>query len=182
MTTNIVLIGFMAAGKSSAGRVLAKRLHMAFVETDAMIEERAGRSVPAIFRIDGEDAFRRMESSVAEDVSQFHRTVISCGGGIVLNPANIENLRKNATIFYLKADPDVILQRVQRSAEIRPLLAVKDPAAEISRLLSQREPLYANAADITIDTTSRDVNGVVNAIMTELGKDAGINLKKECNG
>lgn len=182
MLTNIALIGFMAAGKSSVGRALAKKLHMGFIETDSMIEERAGRSVSAIFRIDGEAAFRLMESSIAEEVSQLHRTVISCGGGIVLNPANIENLRNNATIIYLKADPDIILQRVQRSAEIRPLLAVNDPAAEIRRLLSQREPLYANAADITIDTTSQDIRGVVNAIMTELGKDAGINLKKQCSG
>lgn len=178
MKSNIALIGFMAAGKSTAGRALSQKLHMSFIELDSLIEERAGRSVSAIFRTDGEAAFRRIESIIAAEVSQHEMTVISCGGGIVLNPVNVENLRKNSTVVYLKADPGIILKRVKRSSEIRPLLSAENPSAEIERLLAERQPLYEQAADITIDTSALDINGVVNSIMMELKEDAGLNLKK----
>jgi shikimate kinase len=178
MKNNIALIGFMCAGKSSVGRALARRLRLHFVETDSLIEEKAGKSIATIFRTDGEAAFRRIESEVLAEADQMERTVISCGGGVVLNPANVENLRANAVTIFLLAGPDIILQRFKGSSEIRPLLNTADPALTITDLLKARQPLYEQAADIIIDTSGMSIDAIIMDIMTELDKYASLNLKK----
>jgi shikimate kinase len=176
MKSNIALIGFMGAGKSTIGRAVARKLRMDFVETDALAEERAGKSVSVIFSSDGEAAFRSIESEVTEAAALKDGTVISCGGGIVLNPLNIEHLRTKATIVYLQADPHTVWQRITLSSEIRPLLQVGDTLKTIEDLLRYRQPLYRDAADIIIETSGRGVNDIVNDLMMELSKNAGLNL------
>jgi shikimate kinase len=178
MKSNIALIGFMGAGKSAAGKILAGKLNLEYVELDSLVEEKAGKSIADIFKCDGEPVFRSFESDAAAEASRKDRAVISCGGGIVLNPANIKGLKRNAVIIYLKADPDVILHRVKGSIEIRPLLQSTNAARSISELLNTRRPLYEQAADMVIDTSGLSVSEVVSKIVAELPAYESINLKK----
>jgi shikimate kinase len=150
MKTNIALIGFMGAGKSSAGAALAHGLKKRFIETDSLIERKAGKSIPEIFSEDGEAAFRRLETAIAQEVAGEENAVIACGGGIVLNKINMERLRQNAVIVYLEVDPDIILQRLMNSEDSRPLLNTPDRKQRIIDLLKQRKPLYEREADIKV--------------------------------
>jgi shikimate kinase len=178
MKNNIALIGFMGAGKSTAGKVLAGKLKMDFIELDSLVEQKAGKSISDIFRNDGEPAFRRLESQAAHEAAQSEMTVISCGGGVILDPANIVCLKKNALIIYLKAGPDVILKRVTGSAAVRPLLASDDPALAVSDLLAARCQLYEQSADMVIDTSSLNVDEVVSKIISELPAYESVNIQK----
>jgi shikimate kinase len=170
MKSNIALIGFMGAGKSAVGRALADKLNMEFVEMDALVTERCNKSIAEIFRQDGEPAFRRIEAEVAHDVAKKNGAVIACGGGIVLNPINIDALKQTCEIIYLKALPSVVLERVAWGGERRPLLEVPDPASAVQELLKFRKPLYEKAADITIDTSDLAIQDIVNQIATRLNK------------
>jgi len=176
MKTNIALIGFMGVGKTTVGEALAKKLSREFIELDAMIEQKAGRSISEIFRHDGEIAFRELEIAVAKEVSQRERVVIACGGGIVLNQINIDRLRQKSRIVYLTASPAIILKRVLNSAEERPLLKTPDKNSEIRKLLKLREPFYERAADIKMDTSQLDIDSAVERIISELKKDEDFNL------
>jgi shikimate kinase len=173
MKTGIALVGFMAAGKTAVGKALAKRLGKCFIETDALIEKRAGRSIPDIFAQDGEIAFREMEIDIIREVAGSDNTVIACGGGVVLNKINIDRLRNSCTIINLKATPLVIAGRTSGDKGDRPLLAVADRLAQIKELLDYRRPFYRRAADIEIDTSKLDIDGVVRKIIREMDKNAG---------
>src|SRR4030042_3993286 len=111
MKTSIALIGFMGTGKTVVGKVLAKKLAKEFIELDAIIEKKAGRSIPEIFRQDGEIRFRELEIEAVRTVANKKNVVIACGGGIVLNTINIDRLRKGSVIICLTASPAVILRR-----------------------------------------------------------------------
>jgi shikimate kinase len=161
MKSNIALIGFMGVGKTAVGRALAKRLGKKFVEMDALIERKAGKTIPAIFREDGEVAFRELEIEITGEVSRGKDTVIACGGGIVLNQINIERLKQESRIVYLTASPDIIIKRTSSRAGARPLLDVADPAKKVAELLKFREPFYRRAADITINTSRRSIDRIV---------------------
>lgn len=178
MKSNVALIGFMGAGKSTAGKVLAAKLKMDFIELDSLVEEKAEKSIADIFRSDGEPAFRKLESQAAHEAAQGEMTVISCGGGVILDPANIEHLKNNALVIYLKAGPEVILKRVEGSAPVRPLLESDDPAGVVSDLLAARSQLYEQAADMVIDTSHMNVDEVVSKIIRELPAYESINLQK----
>jgi shikimate kinase len=152
---NIVLLGFMGTGKSAVGRRLARDLHYQFVDTDQLIEEKTGKRISELFEQEGEAHFRRLEAEVAQEVGRREQAVISTGGGIVLNPANLEALRRNGVLVSLQARPEVILKRVQKRAGQRPLLKGPDPLSEIHRLLQERELQY-RGADFTLDTSDID--------------------------
>ncbi len=171
MKTNIALIGFMATGKSAVGQVLAKKLKRKFIELDTVIEQKAERSIPEIFQQDGEIAFRELEIQAAKDVARQKRSVIACGGGVVLNRINIDRLREGAVIVYLAASPSVILKRTSHDQNIRPLLNVADQALRIKELLKFRRPFYERAADIKINTSRLDINAVAEQIIDGLKKD-----------
>jgi shikimate kinase len=171
MKSNIALIGFMGAGKSAVGKALAAAAGMEFIDLDRMIEDKAGRPISEIFAHEGEPAFRRIEAAIVNDAAGRERTVIACGGGVVLDQANIEALRGNAVIIYLRSEPSVLLRRVSNSHEKRPLLQVLDPASAVEDLLKQREPLYEAASDLTIDTSALNIEGVVQNILAEMRKN-----------
>ncbi|MBN1691749.1 MAG: shikimate kinase [Dehalococcoidia bacterium] len=178
MQSNIALIGFMGAGKSTVGRTLSAASGMDFIDLDTRIQQKAGMSISRIFSYDGEDAFRRIESETVNEVIGRENTVIACGGGVVLDQSNIGALKRNATIVYLSAKPSILLRRVLNSPERRPLLQVFDPASAMDSLLKHRIPLYEAAADLTIDTSTLDIEGVVKKILAELKINESHDLPK----
>ena len=175
MKTNIALIGFMGAGKTAVGKALAGKLNRQFVELDSLIEQRAGKPIPEIFRQEGEIAFRELEIEVTKEISNKKNLVIACGGGVVLNKINIDRLRKESRIVYLTAPPKVILKRVS-GGEGRPLLNVPNKTLEIQELLRFRKPFYERAADIKVDTSKLDIDTVAEQIIIKLKADEGFNL------
>ena len=168
MKTSIALIGFMGAGKTAVGRLLAERLGKEFIELDALIEKKAGKPIPAIFREEGEIGFRELEIEVTREVAGKKNAVIACGGGIVLNKINIDRLRRESIIVYLTASPAVILKRTEGDIGGRPLLAVADRAKQVRELLKFRQPYYERAADITVNTSRRKPDTVVKTIIEKL--------------
>ena len=176
MRTNIVLIGFMATGKTAVGQVLAKKLNRQFIELDALIEQTAGKTIPEIFQQDGEIAFRDLEIEATREVAGCRNSVIACGGGIVLNKINIDRLREESRIIYLTASPEIVLERVSGEEGQRPLLEVENPALVISELLKFRKALYEQAADIAIDTSKLDIDSVAEQIINRLKEDEGFSF------
>ena len=134
MKTSIALIGFMGTGKTAVGKILAEKSGKEFVELDALIEKKAGKSIPSIFRDEGEIAFRELEIAVTREVSSRKNAVIACGGGIVLNKINIDRLKQECVIVCLAASPEVILKRTSTDKEGRPLLAVADRARQVKEM------------------------------------------------
>jgi len=175
MKTSVALIGFMGTGKTVVGEILADKLGKQFIELDALIEKKAGKSIPAIFRDDGEIRFREMEIEATREVAGKKNTVIACGGGVVLNKINIDRLRKESLIVYLTASPQIILERTSNDAEERPLLKVASPRLTIRELLRFRKPFYERAADIKIDTSKLDIDAVVEQIITKIKENEGLN-------
>ena len=163
---NIVLTGFMGAGKSSVGNRLAEKLGLEVIDTDDVIEEKSGMKISEIFSGFGEARFRELESEAVRRVSKLKSHVIITGGGVVLNPENITALRKNGIIVYLHASPETIYQRVKNETH-RPLLQVPDPLAKIRELLESRSQNYANN-DIEVDTTNLSVDEVVGEIINRI--------------
>lgn len=161
---NIVLIGFMGSGKTTVGRELAKRLGMDFVDTDAYIEEAAGKSISDIFAEDGEEAFRRMETETLKHLRDtVSNTVFSTGGGMPLRKENAALLKEIGKVYYLTAANLVIYDRIKENTD-RPLLQERDPYGRICELMKQRKPLYEAAADMWIDTNSNDLEEVIGII------------------
>ena len=148
---NLVLVGFMGTGKSAVGRRVAALAAAPFLEMDAELERRAGKSISRIFAEDGEPAFRDQEAQLAEEWGRKQGAVISCGGGVVLREANLRALQANGLLVCLTARPEVILARTARAAK-RPLLAGDNPEQKIRDLLAARAPLYAKIS-VQIDTS-----------------------------
>jgi len=176
MKSSIALIGFMGTGKTAVGKALADKLSKEFVELDSLIEQIGGKTIPEIFKEDGEIAFRELEIESVKQVSEKKNTVIACGGGVVLNKINIDRLRKESVIVYLTASPKMILKRTSMDVTDRPLLKVANPALTIQELIKFRKPFYERAADITINTSNLSVDSVVKQIISRLREDEGFNL------
>jgi shikimate kinase len=176
MKTSIALIGFMGTGKTAVGRALAKKLGKRFIELDPLIEQKAGKAIPEIFREDGEIAFRQLEIMVTKEAAGQKDSVIACGGGVVLNKINIDRLRQEAVIVYLTASPLVILKRTLNDDEERPLLKVADPTQTIKGLLGFRKPFYERAADFAINTSRLSIGAIVEQIITRLKEYEGFRL------
>ena len=163
---NIVLIGFMGAGKSLVSRRLEVLLKKERVSTDELIEKKEGNPVAEIFERQGEDYFRGLERKTVQEISKKKNLVIDCGGGIVLQEENIRDLKKNGTLFYLKTSPEIVYKRLKTQTN-RPLLKVGDPLQRIKELLNQREKFYAQA-DITIDTDRHTIEDTTQEILKKL--------------
>jgi shikimate kinase len=147
---NIYLIGFMGAGKTSVGRILAKSLKMGFVDIDDRIEKELGMTISQIFSKWGEDYFRDAEAKMLRTISGNKEQVIATGGGIVLRDENWDTMRENGVTVYLKASAEVLWNRIKHNTT-RPLLQVEDPSKKAVEILSRRIPLYERA-DLVIDT------------------------------
>lgn len=161
--TNIALIGFMGTGKSSVGRMLAEQLHFSFLDTDDLIESRAGKTISAIFSEDGEPAFRQREKDLVVDLGTRKRTIISTGGGLGANEANLASLKEHALVVCLWASPEKIWERVRNQTH-RPLLKEADPLAKIRQLLSAREKCYKQA-DVLMNTEVRSLKEVAQQVI-----------------
>jgi shikimate kinase len=159
MSPNVYLVGMPGSGKSRVGRELASQLDRPFVDLDKEVEEEAGCSVSAIFAYRGEPEFRSMESAALRRAAAREDLVVACGGGIVLDPANRELLKRSGRVVWL----NVSLARLRKRAPVdgrRPLL--KDDS-DMDRLFAEREPLYREVADEIIDEHA-DAQGMVHAV------------------
>ena len=176
---NLVLIGFMATGKSSVGRSCAVRLGYKFRDTDTLIERRAGKSIANIFASDGELTFRELESQAISDICRGRYRVIATGGGSVMKPENVSLLRRNGVLILLQAPVAEIIHRAGTRTN-RPLLAgQEDPAERIRELLRLREPTYVAAADAVVNTTDLLRDEVIDRVILvyhSLLKERGIEM------
>ncbi|BET68744.1 shikimate kinase [Opitutales bacterium ASA1] len=143
-TVNLYLVGFMGTGKTTVGRALAQRLRMQFVDVDAEVERLAGMQIAEIFEREGEAAFRRRERDVVVAGHAPSGCIVSCGGGLIMQPGMVGELRKRGVVICLTASAETIIQRTANNRN-RPLLNVDDPAARIREMLMRREPLYREA-------------------------------------
>ena len=148
----------MGTGKSSVGRLAANLMHFTYLETDQVIEARAGKPITAIFEQDGESVFREWECKVVEELTTRTKTVISTGGGLPVKAANLPSLKTHALVVCLWASPETIYERVRAHAH-RPLLNEPDPKSKIRNLLAEREPFYRQA-DVLVNTEMRSVREV----------------------
>lgn len=163
---NIVLVGFMGTGKTSVGKALAKKLGRSVIDIDRLIEEKEKRKISEIFEKDGEPRFREIEKEVILARASSQGAVITTGGGAVLDPQNIEALRRNGVIVALLASPETIFERV-RHAKHRPLLNGKDMLAEIKRLLAIRDPYYRQS-DLQLETDGLTADEAADTILNAL--------------
>jgi shikimate kinase len=164
---NIFLIGLMGAGKSTVGRMLAKRLGKTFFDSDHEIEKRCGVKIPTIFEMEGEEGFRKRESAVIKDLTQMQDIVLATGGGSVLLSENRTYLHENGYVVYLRANPHELWVRT-RNDKGRPLLNTPDPQKKLKELFDIRDPLYTSIAHQTVETGKPNVNQLTNKLVMQL--------------
>lgn len=155
----VVLVGFMASGKSTVGRRLAERLGWDFLDFDEEIERRTGLAIPDIFRRLGEPAFRALEAELTAEFGGLDRAVLAPGGGWIMQPGLLEQLAPGTLLVWLRVSPEEAVRRAMRERTHRPLLAGPDPLARARLLLAEREPLYRQA-DVAVDVDGRDPDEV----------------------
>lgn len=160
---NIALIGFMGTGKSSVGRLVAGPLRFEMVDTDELIEQRAGKPISRIFAEDGEPAFREFERRLVAEMTGWRHKVIATGGGLAADEANLASLKQHALVVCLCATPESIWERVKNQSH-RPLLQDPDPLARIRGLLAERTPVYRQA-DVLMNTEMRSVRDVAQQVL-----------------
>lgn len=165
---NIVLIGYRGTGKSEVGSILAQRLGMKCLGMDAEIVKKAGMSIPDIVAKYGWPKFRDMESELARELSALDNVIIDTGGGIIERPENIEALRNNAVIFWLKASVDVIVTRITGGTERPALTEGKTFTEEVAEVLERRTPKYQDAARHEIDTDHLTPEHVADRIIEQM--------------
>lgn len=161
---NLFLIGPMGAGKSAVGRQLARMLHLAFVDSDDEIEARTGVDIAFIFEKEGEEGFRKRESKVIDELSQRQGLVLATGGGAVIDEQTRSRLGARGFVVYLQTSVDQQLERTRRGRE-RPLLSDSNPRQVLEGLMTKRDPLYREIADLVVNTDGRRVNAVAKEIV-----------------
>lgn len=163
----IACIGLPGSGKSTVGRQLARRLDLRFIDSDHVIEQRAGCSIRDFFEREGEEAFRDLEQDVIDEMTREPACVLSTGGGAVLRQANREHLKSRMGVVYLHSTPEEVFRRVRHDQQ-RPLLQVADPMGRLRDLHAARDPLYRETAHFTIETGRPSVPTLVNMILMQL--------------
>lgn len=163
----VSLIGLPGSGKSTVGRQLARRLHLPFVDSDHVLEDRLGCSIRAYFEREGEERFRDMEQAVLDELTRQPAGVLSTGGGAVLRPVNRSCLKSRTQVVYLKSSPDELFRRLRHDTN-RPLLQVADPLGRLRELYAARDPLYRETAHFVIETGRPSVGTLVNMIVMQL--------------
>jgi len=164
---NVFLVGMMGAGKTTAGRIIARKLKRAFHDSDQEIEHRCGVKVPLIFEIEGEAGFRAREAAAIAELSALEDIVLATGGGAVLAPANRRHLAAQGTVIYLHAQPAALYERVRQDKN-RPLLATADPLARLEQLYAERDPLYREVADMVVDTGRQSAQSLARQALAQL--------------
>lgn len=166
---NIYLVGLMGAGKTTIGRVLARRLGWRFVDSDHEIVSRTGVSIPTIFEIEGEDGFRRRERQVIAELSAEAGLVMATGGGVVLAAENRDSLARNGMVVFLDVSPRQLFERTRHDKN-RPLLQVENPLQRLQILHDERAPLYREIADVVIDGGNCNAQSIVQTVIKEYQK------------
>ena len=164
---NLYLVGMMGAGKTTVGRLLARRLKLRFIDCDHEIERRCGVAVPLIFDIEGEAGFRARETQALRELTALQNVVLATGGGAVLDPVNRRRLAAHGTVVYLCAQPEALYERVKHDRN-RPLLAAGDPLTRLRELFIVRDPLYREVADLIVDTGHQSVQVLARSILDQL--------------
>lgn len=170
MSERIFLVGPMGAGKSTIGRMLAKRLGLEFKDSDHEIERRTGADIPWIFDVEGEEGFRRREKDVLDELTNRSGIVLATGGGAVLKQENRENLRLRGNVIYLKLSVDQQSVRTAKDRN-RPLLQTNNPREVLENLFRERDPLYREVADFVINTDHKAARAVTDQIVEELSNN-----------
>jgi len=173
---NIVLIGYRGSGKSTVGSRLAARLKLKFVDIDDLIEERQGIPIIDIVKSHGWGHFRKLERSTIEEISREDHLIIAPGGGAVLDTDNVKALRENGFIIWLKAEKQTLLKRLNqdpRTNTRRPTLTGKETSEELKEVMSLRGPIYERVSEIQIDTSTSDVDAVVENILAAFKSKTG---------
>jgi len=164
---NLFLVGMMGAGKSTIGRILARRMKRPFFDSDHEIERRCGVSVPVIFDIEGEPGFRAREAQIIAELTEREGIVLATGGGVVLDAESRRRLATRGTVVYLHAPPADLHERVRHDKN-RPLLATADPLAKLEALYAERDPLYREIADLVMDTGKQSAPTLVRQLQGRL--------------
>jgi len=166
---NVYLVGMMGAGKTTVGRLLARRLKLRFIDADQDLERRCGVKVPHIFDIEGEAGFRAREAQLLAELTALDGVVLGTGGGAVLLEENRRRLAARGTVVYLRATPEDLYERVKHDRN-RPLLATADPLTRLRELHAQRDPLYHGIADLVVDTGRQTVLALARELIEKLGE------------
>jgi shikimate kinase len=164
---NLFLVGMMGAGKTTVGRLLARRLKRAFYDSDLEVEARCGVAIAVIFDIEGEAGFRTREAQVIGELSALEGIVLATGGGAVLDPRNRRRLASRGTVAYLHASPQALYARIGHDRR-RPLLAAPDPRKRLEALYAERDPLYREIADVVIETGRQSAPVLARELMARL--------------
>jgi shikimate kinase len=157
----------MGAGKTTVGKLLAKRLNKSFIDSDHEIEKRTGVNIPLIFELEGEAGFRAREAAIIEELVGQKNIVLATGGGAILSQQNRDNLSRNGAVIYLRARVEDLWQRTRHDKN-RPLLQTANPQARLQELFTQRDPLYREIADIIMDSGTQSVHALVQQIEEQL--------------
>ena len=160
---NIYLVGLMGSGKTTVGKLTAKKLVKSFIDSDHLIEERSGVRVPLIFEYEGEEGFRKRETKVLEELIAMKNIILATGGGIILEKSNQKLLVENGLVIYLKADYDLLASRL-RSDLTRPLLQGVNIKDRLKNLFMERDPIYKSIADCVIETKNKRATDIVKEI------------------
>ena len=163
----LLLVGMMGAGKSTVGRLLARRLKRSFYDTDGEIERRCGVRIPVIFEIEGEAGFRARETQIIAELCELDNAVIATGGGAVLAEVNRRMIAARSIVVYLHARAPQLWLRVRHDRN-RPLLATADPQKKLDALYAERDPFYREVADLVVDTGKQSVQTLAKDLLTRL--------------
>jgi shikimate kinase len=164
---NVFLVGMMGAGKTTVGRLLARRLKLRFIDSDLEIEARCGVKIPIIFEIEGEAGFRAREAQTIAELAALEGVVLATGGGAVLSAESRRHLANGGAVVYLRAHPEDLYERVRHDKN-RPLLATPDPLGRLRELFAERDPLYREVADFVVDTGTQSVQVLARGLLEKL--------------
>ncbi len=159
----------MGSGKTTIGRSLAKRLDLDFVDSDRVVEERTGVTIPTVFEIEGEDGFRKRESRVIAELSRMRGLLVATGGGAVLHPENRTYLKTSGFVIYLNVPPHLLWERTRHDKN-RPLLKVPNPLLRLRELFIERDPYYREIADLVVDGSRMRASGILQLLIKEIGE------------
>ena len=169
MENNILLIGFMGAGKTTVSRELTKQTGMEEVDMDAYIVEKEGMSINDMFAQHGEEYFRKKETECLIEIMQSKNRIVSCGGGVVVKDENVEHMKAGGTIVLLTATPETTLERVKNSTD-RPILNGNMNVEFITELMNKRKDRYLAVADVIVATDNKSVSEICAEIMDKISK------------